>query len=99
MLGRGLIADPNLIRRLRGEAPVDKDTLGAFVETLLSDYSTKMSGGERVILYKMKEIWVYMGACFTNSERYLKRIKKANHIADYEQAVRELLREQELKQQ
>ena len=40
-----------------------------------------------------------MGACFTNSERYLKRIKKANHIADYEQAVRELLREQELKQQ
>lgn len=97
MLGRGLIADPNLIRLLRGEACATKDTIGAFVETLLSDYSTKMSGGERVILYKMKEIWVYMGDCFTNPERYLKRIKKANHIADYGQAVRDLLREQELK--
>lgn len=97
MLGRGLIADPNLIRRLRGLPCVDKDAIGAFMETLLSDYTTKMSGGERVILYKMKEIWVYLGDSFTNPERYLKRIKKANRIADYELAVKDLLREQELK--
>lgn len=97
MLGRGLIADPNLIRRLRGLPCADKDAIGAFMETLLSDYTTKMSGGERVILYKMKEIWVYLGDSFTNPERYLKRIKKANRIADYTLAVRDLLREQELK--
>lgn len=98
MLGRGLVADPNLIRRLRGLPCVDKETVGAFAEELLSDYSTKMSGGERVILYKMKEIWAYLGNSFTNPERYMKRIKKANRIADYRQAVQELLREQELKE-
>lgn len=98
MLGRGLIADPNLIRRLLGLPCADKETIGAFAEELLSDYSTKMSGGERVTLYKLKEIWVYLGESFTSPERYLKRIKKANRIADYEQAVRELLREQELKE-
>lgn len=98
MLGRGLIADPNLIRRLLGLPCADKETIGAFTAELLSDYSTKMSGGERVTLYKMKEIWVYLGESFTSPERYLKRIRKANRIADYEQAVRDLLRDQELKE-
>lgn len=96
MLGRGLIADPNLIARLRGLPCADKETIGAFMGELLADYCTKMSGGERVTLYKMKEIWVYLGASFTHPERYLKRIKKANRIADYEQAVKELLRDQAL---
>ena len=98
MIGRGLIADPNLIRRLRGEPCVGKDTYAAFMEALLSDYSTKMTGGERVTLYKMKEIGGYLGNSFTNPDRYLKKIKKANRIADYELAVKELFREQELKE-
>ena len=67
------------------------------MEELLRDYSTEMSGGERVTLYKMKEIWVYLGERFTDSGRYMKRIKKANRVAEYRQAVRELLREQELR--
>ncbi len=97
MLGRGPVADPNLIRRLRGQPCADKETVGAFMEELLRDYSTEMSGGERVTLYKMKEIWVYLGESFTDSGRYMKRIKKANRVADYRQAVRDLLREQELR--
>ena len=97
MLGRGAVADPNLIRRLRGQPCADKETVGAFMEELLLDYSTEMSGGERVTLYKMKEIWVYLGDSFTDSGRYMKRIKKANRVADYRQAVRDLLREQELR--
>lgn len=98
MLGRGLIADPNLIRRLRGLPCVGKETYAAFLDTLLSDYSRLMDGGERVILYRMKEIWNYLGDSFTDSSRYVKRIRKADRVADYELAVRQLLAEQELKE-
>lgn len=96
MLGRGLIANPNLIREIKGENFVSKEVIGAFMEELLLDYQTNMSGGERVLLYKMKEIWCYLGASFTNSEKYLKRIKKASYLTDYRIAVRDLLSEQEL---
>ena len=44
----------------------------------------------------MKELWFYLGFLFTNPEKYVKKIKKAQRLCDYEEAVRTLFREQEL---
>lgn len=55
-----------------------------------------MISGDKNVLFKLKALWIYLGMSFTNPQKYLKKIKKANRLAEYEEAVDALLREQEL---
>lgn len=66
-----------------------KNRIHTFHDRLLDDYCAIMSG-ERNALFKMKEIWSYMGASFEGTDKCLKKIKKANHLTDYKIAVNEL---------
>lgn len=98
MLGRGIIADPELAKTLSGHAPVrDKDRLLNFLTDICDRYLTEMSGGERNTLYKLKEIWVYLGSLFEYGEKYVKKIKKANRLTEYEAAMHALFENSELK--
>lgn len=91
MLGRGLIANPELIESLTGGVPArNKERLRSFLSDICDRYLTEMSGGDRNTLYKMKEIWVYLGSLFPDSEKYLKKIKKSNRLAEYESAMQAL---------
>lgn len=96
MMGRGFLANPGLAGEIRGEKPVDKETIHAFHDRLVEDYRVEMSG-DRNVLFKMKEIWFYMSRIFTNSEKYAKKIRKAQKFQDYEDAVNHLFAEQEIK--
>ncbi len=86
MLGRGLIANPGLLGELRGEAPIGKAQLRAFHDRLYRDYQAALHG-ERPVLHKMKELWSYWQASFADCEKAMKRIRKAQHLAEYESAV------------
>lgn len=98
MLGRGIIADPELAETLSGHTPVrDKDRLLNFLTDICDRYLTAMTGGERNTLYKLKEIWVYLGSLFEYGEKYLKKIKKANRLAEYETAMHALFENSGLK--
>ncbi len=66
-----------------------KKRIRTFHDELLEDYRIIMSG-DRNALFKMKEIWTYLGDSFEGSDKHLKKIKKANHISDYKIAVNEL---------
>lgn len=44
----------------------------------------------------MKELWGYLGKSFTNPEKYLKKIRKTERLAEYYVIVDALFREQEL---
>ena len=91
MIGRGIIADPELIQSLRGDTPArDKDRLQSFLTDICDRYLAEMSGGERNTLYKLKEIWVYLGTLFADAEKYVKKIKKANRLTEYEAAMQAL---------
>lgn len=91
MLGRGLIANPELIEWLTGGIPShNKDRLQNFLTDICDRYLTEMSGGDRNTLYKMKEIWVYLGKLFLGGEKYLKKIKKSNRLTEYEAAMQTL---------
>ncbi len=94
MIGRGILRDPNLILRLKGKPCHEKDTLKAFHEEILENYIEIMSG-EAPVLYKMKDLWFYMSKSFTDSEKYLKKIRKANSLSAYKIAVNNLFCEQE----
>lgn len=96
MLGRGIIKNPYLVRRLRSDMNIvpNKDTIKAFHDELLTHYAQIMSG-ETPVLYKMKDLWTYLSQSFSNPEKYLKKIRKAGSFANYKSAVESLLREQE----
>lgn len=93
MLGRGLIANP----ALGEDAPLDKKRLKAFHDELTARYAQRVSGDKNV-LFKMKELWYYMGGCFEDPEKYLKKIKKSQHLIDYQAVVEALFEEKALKE-
>ncbi len=102
MMGRGLLTNPGLVERIQseceiGKAPskMDKAQLRAFHDEIYQEYQSILFG-ERNVLFKMKELWHYMIKAFSNPEKYAKKIKKAEKLRDYEEAVTKLFNEQEI---
>lgn len=86
MLGRGLLAYPGLADEIKGGKKTDRETWKAFHDRLYGDYKEVLSG-DRNVLFKMKELWQYMLPMLTEDQGYMKKIKKAERLYDYEQAV------------
>lgn len=95
MCGRGLVANPALVREMQGGAPLEKQELREFLDCLLAQNCERISG-DRNIIFRMLDIWGHMDGMFTNGDRYLKRIRKSRILSDYRDAVSALFREQEL---
>jgi tRNA-dihydrouridine synthase len=92
MLGRGLIADPALIQRLKGGPPATKEQLRAFhhelYHTLAQDF-----GSHRNAMLRMKELWFYHIHLFEDNARYAKQLRKATDPQVYETIVDQLFRD------
>ena len=87
MCGRGLLSNPALVRELQGGETLKKEELHRFHDTLYESYRTLFAPDERSVLFKMKELWGYFITAFQGAERDVKKIKKAQHFAEYEAAV------------
>lgn len=92
MLGRGLLADPSLLTRLRGGPRADRDTLRAFHDTLYARYCESF-GERRLAMLRMKELWFYHINLFADSEKHSKRLKKSRTAEEYEAAAAAVFRE------
>ena len=99
MLGRGLLSDPYLIGRLRGEElpeeAVRKETIKAFHEQLMTEYGAVLSS-DRDLLYKMKELWFYLLDSFEDSEKARKQLRKCEKLSEYKHIVTDLFYENRL---
>ena len=95
MLGRGLVANPGLGAQIQTGRPGTKENIRNFHDHLYQAYKELLlsASGERVVLFKMKEIWCYMIFMFSDSKKWEKKIKKAQSLKDYEAAVSSLFRE------
>ena len=89
MLGRGLLGDPALLRRLRGGPPARREELRQFHDALYEGYCAAFQS-RRNAVYHMKEFWRYLACLFGSRERFLKRLRKAADGAAYESLVAEL---------
>lgn len=89
MLGRGAAANPALFRVLRGGDPLCAEELREFHSALLHEM-TERGLSEHHALARMKELWFYMSHMFPGGGQSIKRINKAQHIADYISAVNAL---------
>ena len=95
MLGRGVLRKPDLILQIRGEKVSEEDMkkrLRSFHDEVFDGYRCIMSGDKNT-LFKMKELWSYMGESFEGADKYLKQIKKASRLNEYENAVNEIFRD------
>ena len=96
MCGRGLLSNPALVRELQGGETLKKEELHRFHDTLYESYRTLFAPDERSVLFKMKELWEYFITAFQGAERDVKKIKKAQHFAEYEAAVSHIFENHEV---
>lgn len=97
MIGRGILKNPFLVEQIRDEQTEEtKSRLRAYHDDILAGYAEVMYG-DSPTLFKMKELWVYLSEQFVSPEKYMKKIRKCEHIRDYEIVVNTLFRECDLK--
>jgi len=82
MIGRGLIANPALVREIQTGQKTNFEELLAFTNALQKAYQQQMA--DSPVLFKMKEIWVYMASMHPQGERLWKKIKKTKRLSEYE---------------
>lgn len=90
MCGRGVLSNPALLSEIKGEKNLTTEDLRSFHDRIYQDYRTLFAPDERSVLFKMKELWGYMGGLFSEARKELKKIKKAQHFLEYEAAVLEI---------
>ena len=83
MCGRGLLANPGLFGEIKGKAETDKETIRCFAKEICKGYCEIMSG-DRNVLFKMKELWIYLAQNFESPEKLVKKIRKAETLVEYE---------------
>ena len=89
MIGRGAVTDPGIFRELAGGVPMSAKELREFHDDLYAAFVALW--GSKDTLFKMKEVWGYLGDRFPDAAKAKKRIHKCRTEAEYLAAVSELL--------
>ena len=95
MFGRGLLKNPGLVETIRDENCLTKEKLKRFHDRLVDDYEA-LKIGDRNVLFKMKELWFYMIELFEDHKKLEKKIKKAQSLSAYREAVDRLFYERDM---
>ncbi len=94
MFGRGLLKNPGIVRECYGEHRAEPLRIQEFSDRIYEEYAQIM--GSHNAMFKMKELWLYLGQFFTKEERVLKPLKKAGTAEEMKNAVHRLILEQVL---
>ena len=97
MLGRGLLTNPFLAEQIKQiENQRDKKSrLHSFVVDLYVE-RLRHAGGSPKIIGSMKELWKYMMNIFDDPQNVWRKVKKVNHLDEYETAVEIIFKEHNL---
>lgn len=95
MFGRGLLSNPGIIDEIKNDTYLDKQVLREFHDEVLYGY-IKLFNEDRNAFYRMKELWAFMIHMFPDSKKYLKRIKKAQKLEIFNEAVDDLLEDRDI---
>ncbi len=82
MIGRGIIGNPGLIREIRTGKKVKAEELWKYHDALYEGYKQDIEA-EKDVLFKMKELWFYLGRNFQNSEKMVSKIRKTKKPEEY----------------
>ena len=96
MMGRGIMMNPFLMEEIAdGTSQKVSGKMSAARKAdrshrLLCDGYTHVMSGDRPVLFKMKELWGFLIHSCPEEEKLMKKIRKAQHLAEYEGVVSEL---------
>lgn len=97
MLGRGLLTDPFLAEEIKNidNQQDKKQRLHNFAVDL---YVARLhhAGGSPKIIGSMKELWKYMMNIFDDPQNVWRKVKKVNHLDEYEDSVEKIFNEHNL---
>lgn len=93
MLGRGILANPALVRMLSGGPAVTRDELARFHDRLLDAYEAEMGGNA---VCRMKEWWSYAKYAFADPLSVHRAIRKARKLDEYRAATARVFCNEEL---
>lgn len=85
MIGRGIIANPGLVRQIQTGRELSESERIAFIQRLCDAYNDIMPG--EPTLFKMKEIWSYMCRNHPGGMKLWKRIKKTKKLSEYRDII------------
>ena len=88
MLGRGLLTNPFLAEQIKNidNQQDKKQRLHSFVVDLYVE-RLRHAGGSPKIIGSMKELWKYMMNIFDDPQNVWRKVKKVNHLDEYEEAI------------
>ena len=89
MLGRGVITNPGLVREIKTGVKITKEELRRYHDALYAGYLQDL-GVETDVLFKMKEMWFYMGTIFQDSDKIIKKVRKAKKPTEYKAVIKEI---------
>lgn len=105
MIGRPMMANPELVQELKKyeeglnsgsmwtEYRISMEKLKCFHDRLLEGYVQQMNGDGNNVLFKMKELWGFLGRQFPNREKLVKKLVKAGKLEEYERLAEKLFEE------
>ena len=98
MLGRGLVANPGLIRQIKSGRAMTREEFQEFHRELFSLTAERL-GNARGTMFRMKELWGWMILMFDGREKYQKQLRKATTLTEYEAVTLRIFRELPLRQE
>lgn len=93
MIGRGLLAHPELALAIKGE-PVTGDItrIGKYADAVCRAYCEAYGPGQPV-LFKMKELWGFLADSMPDGRKLRKRIHKTQRLDGYQRLMQEVFPE------
>ena len=89
MVGRGIIADPALLRKALGGAGATREDLRGYLDELYHGY-TELFGSAGCAVSRMKGHWFYLIHKFEGAEKLEKQLRKAREPWEYEVVVNQI---------
>lgn len=83
MIGRGAVADPALLRKLRGGKAATREELQAFTQDLYHSYQ-EFYGQIGTAAQRMREIWFYLIHLFEDADKLNKKLRRFKYPSEYE---------------
>ena len=96
MIGRGLVSNPGLASEICGDERISIAQLYEFASTLCDEFEKQYSG-ETPVLFKMKEIWGYIGgktvpeSTFEIDEKIYKKMLKTKSLKEFKILEKQVL--------
>ena len=97
MIGRGAVADPALLRKLRGGEAATREELQAFMQDLYHSYQA-WYGQIGTAAQRMREVWFYLIHLFDDAERLNKKLRRFKNPGEYETIEAAIFQELPLRQ-